>query len=117
MAPKKRQSCAITLTVADELLEVIQTKGTLDHDQLLLQLKAGQPPCDPWKPCKANNKQNPNCLCQLIPAEGSTRKKGVWQKDKAYLSALGPDPAGTLRSVSASIRGRPASTRPHTSLC
>ena len=82
--------------------EVLASFRSNDGSATLKLLKADQPACDALhKPCKSNNKGNPNCLCDLIPREGGFRKKGVWQKDKTYLNALGPDPTENEREVSA----------------
>jgi hypothetical protein len=46
------------------------------------------------------NKQNPNCLHGIIPAPGSYKKKGLWQRNMDDLLDLGPDPNDALRTVS-----------------
>lgn len=93
MAPKKKKE------VAARLLE-LNFVHDLDKPQLLRLLNADQQPCDcTGKPCKSACKTNPNCLCQLIPAEGSFRKKGLWQKDKELLKGLGEDPKLVARKV------------------
>ena len=57
---------------------------------ILQVLQAQQAPCEDG--CKGR-KDNPNCLCGLVPAEGGYRKKGLWQKQPKRLADLGADPA------------------------
>ena len=105
MAPKhpKKGQADVSATDAETLLEALQTSG-LDDSKLLELVGASQPACDLLKhACKTNRKENPNCFCQLLPAEGSFRKKGLWQKDQMYLNALGPDPAYQRREVDPTI--------------
>ncbi|XP_074286808.1 ubiquitin carboxyl-terminal hydrolase 26 isoform X2 [Silene latifolia] len=49
--------------------------------------------------CRINTKDNPNCLCGLIPPPNGSRKIGLWQKMSDVISSLGPDPANDLRCV------------------
>lgn len=80
-------------------LKVLDATG-FDKEALLHLLHADQQPCDcAGKPCKSASKSNPNCLCQLIPAESSFKKKGLWQKDKDLLKGLGDDPSLLDRKV------------------
>ena len=47
--------------------------------------------------CKGNPRR-PDCVCGLVPPEGSFRKKGLWRKDAdALLENLGRDPADLKR--------------------
>ncbi|KAK9809511.1 hypothetical protein WJX73_006526 [Symbiochloris irregularis] len=68
--------------------------------EYLAILGVPEPPCpDPYdKACK-NRKDNPNCFCGLIPAEGSYRRKGLWQKDAEALLVLGEDPSKSKREA------------------
>lgn len=75
--------------------------GTLDDTgRLLLFLSgagggSGLVRCGPT--CKGNPRR-PDCVCGLVPPEGSFRKKGLWRKDAdALLENLGRDPADLKR--------------------
>ena len=68
---------------------------TLTHKQLLHILQADKP-CD--GACKSR-KDIPNCLCGLVPASGSVRRKGLWQKEPHGLVHLGANPADQKRQV------------------
>lgn len=63
---------------------------------ILQVLQAQQAPCEDG--CKGR-KDNPNCLCGLVPAEGGYRKKGLWQKQPKRLADLGADPAAMRHQV------------------
>lgn len=68
----------------------------------LLRVVGANRPCSESiydKNCKGK-RDNPNCFCGLIPAPGSVRKKGLWQKDPEALKSLGSDPAEDKREVS-----------------
>ena len=52
------------------------------------------------KNCKCK-KDSPTCLAGLIPAPGSFRKKGLWQKNIHSYVQLGCDPAELARTVRA----------------
>jgi hypothetical protein len=47
-------------------------------------------------------KDTPCCVHGLVPAEGSFRKKGLWQKEPA-LGTLGHDPAEDRQEVCACV--------------
>ena len=77
--------------------------GTLDDTgRLLLFLSgagggSGLVRCGPS--CKGNPRR-PDCVCGLVPPEGSFRKKGLWRKDAdALLENLGRDPAELKRVI------------------
>ncbi|GFH12243.1 uncharacterized protein HaLaN_07887, partial [Haematococcus lacustris] len=53
--------------------------------------------------CKTKSKHNPSCFCGLIPAPGSFRTKGLWQKDLGS-QASSNDP-NDLRREDSSPRG------------
>lgn len=90
----------LTGTKARELAGIISSTGTLPTDELLDLLNAKQPVCAIYvKPCSKNKNTNPNCFCNLVPAPGAHRKKGLWQKDSAALLSLGPDPSTNKREV------------------
>jgi ubiquitin carboxyl-terminal hydrolase 48 len=74
-------------------------KGELNREDLFRFLGALQHACDLYdKSCKGK-RDNPNCLCGLIPAPGSSRRKGLWQKDPECLVSLGANPADRKRQV------------------
>ncbi|KAK9803279.1 hypothetical protein WJX72_005931 [[Myrmecia] bisecta] len=78
----------------EELRKQLEQGQALDQPQILRYLKADQQ-CH-ISNCKGK-KDNPNCLCGLVPAVGSFRKKGLWRKQSVALGALGPDPSTTRR--------------------
>lgn len=104
MAPKKAAKRARAVTdlepdVAVRMHEALQA-GQLDPADLATALRADAPGCEPSdKPaasCKGR-KDNPNCLCGLVPAQGSFRRKGLWQKDPEAVAKLGIEPADSQR--------------------
>lgn len=80
--------------------------GTVSAEEKRRLALADAGPCD--GACKANTKANPSCFCGWVPAEGSFRKKGLWQKEPALLAGLGADPRAALRQVRPHARGRHA---------
>ncbi|KAL5145003.1 Ubiquitin carboxyl-terminal hydrolase 26 [Glycine soja] len=62
-----------------------------------------------WKPvcsgCRVNNKDNPNCLCALVPPPNGARKSGLWQKMSDIVESLGHDPTKDLRASADSPAG------------
>ncbi len=103
MRAKKNRTCR--KATADDLgvAEALRRKADVAHcsDAALLDVLEAGTPCSGLysKACKGR-KDNPNCLCNLIPAPGSFRRKGLWQKDSsALLSLEGPDPADLQRKV------------------
>ena len=73
--------------------------GQLSHQELLRLVEAHQDPCQPNnKTCKGR-KDNPNCLCGLVPAPGGFRRKGLWQKEPDSVAGLGWDPVDSRREV------------------
>ena len=68
--------------------------GSLDpaHKLAIVQLDA--PNCNGI--CK-NTTRHPDCLCGLIPAPGSWKKKGLWRRD--LISSIGQDPTSREREV------------------
>ena len=85
----------------DDLLRQL-ANGALDPRSILNLLSADAPPCP--STCKANRKESPNCLCGLVPAPGSFRKKGLWQKESLQLRDMGQDPAEQAREVWVTVR-------------
>jgi ubiquitin carboxyl-terminal hydrolase 48 len=63
-------------------------------------LCAAQPNCSADKPCRQNRRDNPRCLCAMVPAEGGWKQKGLWQRESAALGGLGVDPRDNARQVS-----------------
>lgn len=67
--------------------------------------------------CKSR-KDNPNCLCGVVPAAGSFRRKGLWQKEPQGLMHLGGNPSDQKRHVCILITSRCAKTVPcHCCFC
>lgn len=74
-------------------------EDTLSHEDLLKLLGAAQQSCDLYDKSCTGRKENPNCLCGLIPAPGRFRRKGLWQKDPEAVVSLGANPADGRRQV------------------
>ena len=70
--------------------------GQAPSQQELLHVLQADKACD--SVCKGR-KDNPNCLHGLVPAVGSVRRKGLWQKEPQGLMQLGIDPSGLRRQV------------------
>ena len=104
MAPKKgakraKPSDHLEPEVAVRMLDALQT-GELSQADLATAFRADAPGCEPSdKPSTAcrGRKDNPNCLCGLVPPAGSFRRKGLWQKDPEAVAKLGVDPADSRR--------------------
>ena len=95
----------------DELgvAEALRLKGdvaTCSEAQLLEVLEAAAPCSGLYSKACKGRRDNPNCLCSTIPAPGSFRRKGLWQKDPSALLTLGGmDPAGLARQVRSARSG------------
>ncbi|KAL3150109.1 hypothetical protein ABBQ38_013448 [Trebouxia sp. C0009 RCD-2024] len=88
--------------LALDVNEALKFKQKLDNGQApsrqeLLHVLQADKACD--SACKGR-KDNPNCLHGLVPAVGSVRRKGLWQKEPQGLMHLGVDPAGLRRQDS-----------------
>lgn len=96
----KKAKSATTLNSVEALrLKCRIEAGDLSRAALLDLLSATQQACDLYdKACKGK-KDNPNCLCGLVPAPGSSRRKGLWQKEPDALISLGADPLNDKRQV------------------
>jgi ubiquitin carboxyl-terminal hydrolase 48 len=55
-----------------------------------------RPPPPPPPQGKASN---PLCLCALLPPPDGSRRAGLWAREPAAASALGPDPAAAARAA------------------
>ena len=97
---------------AAQLCSVIDETGSLPPITILELLKANVAPCAPGA-CKSNRKDHPGCFCCLAPALGSSRKKGLWQKESGLLGGLGPDPEDKKREVRAQRRINAHGTHSH----
>jgi hypothetical protein len=99
MAPKRKKKAdhASEPPAHGELLAILEQSGDLPLEYKLQLMHCGQPACPPG--CKGGRKDNPACLCGLIPEEGHFRKSGLFQKTPALLSELGIDPATQRRPV------------------
>lgn len=98
---KGRKGQFVPLLGFDEALALKESieQGQLSKDRLLSLLNANQDACDLYdKACKGK-KDNPNCLCGLIPAPGGYRRKGLWQKDPESFACLGDNPLDDKRQV------------------
>jgi hypothetical protein len=85
-----------------DLLSLIEDSGELPLENKLQLLHCGQPACPPG--CKGGRKDNPACLCGLIPEEGRFKKSGLFQKLPAVLGELGIDPSTQRRPVRLALR-------------
>jgi hypothetical protein len=95
----RKKALGVQAGEAADVLNAISQHG-LDEQGILRILQVEQAPCDHVKsPCRANRKDNVACFCQLVPAETSYRKKGLWQKEQAHLDTLGRDPTEDRRAV------------------
>eukprot|EP00882_Tetradesmus_deserticola_P026693 GHRQ01029473.1.p1 GENE.GHRQ01029473.1~~GHRQ01029473.1.p1 ORF type:complete len:230 (+),score=20.58 GHRQ01029473.1:304-993(+) len=98
---KGKQSEGLDANEARLALQLLDRNEQLSEETLLKVFRLGQTPCPPAcgiKPSKGS-KDNPECFHGLMPAEGSFRKKGLWQKEPV-LGQLGHDPADDKRPVS-----------------
>lgn len=97
---KGRQGEGLDANEARLALQLLDRNEQLPRETLLKVFKLGQAPCPPTCGAKGNkgSKDNPECFHGLMPAEGSFRKKGLWQKE-AVLGQLGHDPADDKRQV------------------
>lgn len=91
--------------LALDVNEALKFKQKLDNgrapsQQEILHVLQADKACD--SVCKGR-KDNPNCLHGLVPAVGSVRRKGLWQKEPQGLMHLGIDPAGMRRQVLGAI--------------
>ncbi|KAL4524346.1 hypothetical protein Ndes2437B_g05121 [Nannochloris sp. 'desiccata'] len=111
MAPKKKstkgnEAAIITGSQALQLKARLDAGGTLD-DETLLKLLRADVPCEGLysKACKSKG-QNPNCLCNIIPAPGAFRRAGLWAKNSDVTAGLGFDPSDRRRdpTVPAGLR-------------
>jgi hypothetical protein len=80
-----------------ELLAQIEETGDLPLENRLALLYCSPTPCPGG--CKGGRKDNPACLCGLIPEVGHFKKSGLFQKLPAILGELGIDPATQRRAV------------------
>ena len=87
----------------DEALSLKRSieEGQLSKQRLLKLLDAHHVPCDLYDKACSGKKDNPNCLCGLIPAPGGYRRKGLWQKDPESLACLGNSPLDDKRQACA----------------
>ncbi|GFR39860.1 hypothetical protein Agub_g358, partial [Astrephomene gubernaculifera] len=105
VAKGKKKAQGVEVDEVASLLTAIHQQGLSEADILRI-LKVDRVLCDHLKsPCRANKKDNVACFCQLVPAETSYRKKGLWQKEQTYLNSLGADPVEQRRENSADPAG------------
>ena len=71
-------------------------RGQAGSQQQILHILQADRHCD--GACKSR-KDNPNCLCGVVPAAGSFRRKGLWQKEPQGLMHLGANPSDQKREV------------------
>lgn len=80
-----------------ELLAIIEQTKDLPLENKLQLMHCCQPACPAG--CKGGRKDNPACLCGLIPEEGHFKKSGLFQKTPVALGELGIDPSTQRRTV------------------
>ena len=97
MAPKKIVYEQYDAVAASDQVKKLEN-GSLDPVQKMGIVKLDVTPCS--NICKINTR-HPDCLCGLVPAQGSWRKKGLWRKDSTLISSIGQDPALREREVGA----------------
>ncbi|KAF6259485.1 hypothetical protein COO60DRAFT_1001184 [Scenedesmus sp. NREL 46B-D3] len=95
---KGKQSEGLDANDARLVLQLLDRNEQLSLETLLRVFKLGQTSCPPACGTKGSkgSKDNPECFHGLMPAEGSFRKKGLWQKEPV-LGQLGYDPADDER--------------------
>ena len=86
---------ALDVSAALKLKQELGSGQDLQQQELLHVLQADKA-CDSG--CKGK-KDNPSCLHGFLPAVGSVRRKGLWQKEPQGLMHLGANPAGLRRQV------------------
>lgn len=94
--PKGAIGLALDVNEALKLKQELNNGGILSQQKILHVLQADKS-CD--SVCKGR-KDNPNCFHGLVPAVGSVRRKGLWQKEPQGLMHLGADPSALRRQVS-----------------
>lgn len=77
--------------------------GQAVSQQQILHILQADRHCD--GACKSR-KDNPSCLCGVVPAAGSFRRKGLWQKEPQGLMHLGANPSDQKRQVCILITSR-----------
>lgn len=92
---KASQKFGLSVEQAASLKQELSNGANLSQQHLLNILRADQT-CD--SACKGR-KDNPNCLCGLVPAPGSFRRKGLWQKEPQGLQQIGADPNDLKKQV------------------
>ena len=97
-AKKSKASSEYDADAALSLKESIES-GQLGHKELLKLVAADQEPCPAHNKACKGSKDNPNCLCGLVPAPGGFRRKGLWQKEPEAIAGLGYDPNDLRREV------------------
>ncbi|WIA08663.1 hypothetical protein OEZ85_008090 [Tetradesmus obliquus] len=96
---KGKQGEGLDANEARLALQLLDLDQQLPRETLLKVFKLGQTPCPPACGTKGKgSKDNPECFHGLMPAEGSFRKKGLWQKEP-ILGQLGHDPADDKRQA------------------
>ncbi|XP_024527691.1 ubiquitin carboxyl-terminal hydrolase 26 [Selaginella moellendorffii] len=77
-----------------EILRRIHLTKIVTEEDLRWFFHLDRPAC---QGCRGNTKDNPLCLCGLVPPANGTRKHGLWQKLSDIIDELGPDPSRELR--------------------
>jgi ubiquitin carboxyl-terminal hydrolase 48 len=95
----KGRADAVDADEAREVLQTLECGAPPPPETLLKVFRLNMGPCSAscGKGGKGS-KDNPCCFHGLLPAEGSFRKKGLWQKEPV-LGQLGFDPADDKRMV------------------
>jgi ubiquitin carboxyl-terminal hydrolase 48 len=104
-AKGKRSKAGPDLSFGDALaVKRSVEEGQLSDERLLALLNADQKACELYdKACKGK-RDNPNCMCGLIPAPSSYRRKGLWQKTPEAFACLGPNPLDDKRQVQSGLQ-------------
>jgi len=104
----------LDISEALSLKQDLNSGQAVSQQQILRILQANRH-CD--GACKSR-KDNPNCLCGVVPAAGSFRRKGLWQKEPQGLMHLGANPSDQKRQVCVLITSRCAKVLPcHCCFC
>ncbi len=95
----KRQKLSPPSVDFQSLHSSLQDEGPLPRKQVQLLLSFSQACSEVYDKLCKGRKDNANCLHGLIPQPGSSRRKGLWQKEPEAIQKLGADPSNKNRQV------------------